>query len=359
VTEKEYAHGTMGTVIRGSVYRVHYDDCYTNEYTALRAERTIGEEKYDLFEQNCEHTTTWSKTGLYSSDQFDSCLASFWKMAFAIFLRAGIISVIWVIQNCYQPDLGIPQSVANAAAGPATLMALFFAAYSIYRGWGKIKPYAKPAWRQPGADWTEACRKDCAIAFFACCCCRQPICSRFACCVCMFACLCCSLCDATCTFWAKKLRACRIPCCGRPFASVLGLIVASVFREMLAVTLPLGVIVHDDYFVWYISERRGVYLSADPASNRAGIMILHVLLSYIVIWPIAVLLARCVRAPFESGYCYPSRRREGHKHDMDYMDRPWIVHDEIVQVNPAAGKYGRYHTSVPIQDSTYSAVVMM
>ena len=72
ITETEYFHRKMNSLKRGTFYRISHDDCYTDEYTALRAERTVGEEKYDFFEQNCEHTVVWCKTGLHSSEQVTS-----------------------------------------------------------------------------------------------------------------------------------------------------------------------------------------------------------------------------------------------------------------------------------------------
>jgi len=94
----------------GTVYRIVHDDCYTDDYTALRAQRSVGEEKYDFFEQNCEHSATWCKTGLPSSDQLQSCCTSVGKVAFAIFLRAVMLAVLWLLQisNVVEDSSSVP-----------------------------------------------------------------------------------------------------------------------------------------------------------------------------------------------------------------------------------------------------------
>ena len=41
----------------GAFYRQVYDDSYTDEYAVLRAQKSIGEQKYDIVEENCEHSS--------------------------------------------------------------------------------------------------------------------------------------------------------------------------------------------------------------------------------------------------------------------------------------------------------------
>jgi len=47
-----------------------YDDCYPHDYALLRAAKSFGEKKYDIFEQNCEHSTMWS---VYTRPAYISC----------------------------------------------------------------------------------------------------------------------------------------------------------------------------------------------------------------------------------------------------------------------------------------------
>jgi len=55
----------------GALYRVVYDDAYTDPYVVLRAKRTKGQRKYDILGQNCEHSSHWCKTGIQDSKQVD------------------------------------------------------------------------------------------------------------------------------------------------------------------------------------------------------------------------------------------------------------------------------------------------
>ena len=64
----------------GSLYRVVYDDSYTDRYAVLRASKSFGQKKYDVFEQNCEHSTRWCKTGIRDSVQMETCFTSAGKV---------------------------------------------------------------------------------------------------------------------------------------------------------------------------------------------------------------------------------------------------------------------------------------
>ena len=62
------AHRCM-TFCAGALYRVVYDDSYSDEYVVVRAARTYGQRKYDILGQNCEHSSHWCKTGIRDSKQ--------------------------------------------------------------------------------------------------------------------------------------------------------------------------------------------------------------------------------------------------------------------------------------------------
>ena len=87
-------------------YRITYEDCYTNEYTALRAERCIGEDQYSVYNRNCEHASYWSKTGLRKSDQVKTCCRSVWKTFLADGLRLVNMLLLMVFQGIYEEREG-------------------------------------------------------------------------------------------------------------------------------------------------------------------------------------------------------------------------------------------------------------
>jgi len=90
----------------GIPYRVTYDDCYTNEYTALRAERSIDEEQYHVTNRNCEHLSYWCKTGLPGSDQVKTLTRSTWKTFLAYILRVVNILLLTVFQVIHEKREG-------------------------------------------------------------------------------------------------------------------------------------------------------------------------------------------------------------------------------------------------------------
>ena len=82
----------------GALYRVLYDDCYTDEYALLRAKKSFGEKKYDIFEQNCEHSARWCKTGIHDSIQMEVCFTTAGKAALIVILRLISLLMLWLLQ---------------------------------------------------------------------------------------------------------------------------------------------------------------------------------------------------------------------------------------------------------------------
>jgi len=88
----------------GSLFRVVYDDCYTNDYVLLRAKKVFGQRKYDIFEHNCEHSSRWCKTGIHDSVQMDACFTTAGKAALVVALRLVSLVVLWLLQLTQPPQ---------------------------------------------------------------------------------------------------------------------------------------------------------------------------------------------------------------------------------------------------------------
>lgn len=345
VTVHELKHTSMASLLRGTVYRIKYDDCYTNEYAALRAQRTVGEEKYDFFEQNCEHAAKWCKTGLHGSDQLTSGFAALGvKVILRVILRALVLSVLWMLQFCRfvqgswtTEGLWIERGINIAYM---SIVVTVYTVYSIYKDCSRMKSSVGPSLREPHDDSMESFRKDCTNSFFSCCCNRHPKCSRLTCSVCCLACFCCSLCQATFTYCAWKIHLCSVPCCGRPVADSFRLVLSSFVREVVAASGAFLVVwFMDDIVPWF--EGRGVIVSGDAAINRAVIVIIAIMVVSLVTYPLGVLLARWVEGLTECCCCpwyHPS-----HPADFNYDENlPYScpVHEEIVDIS---GRNGDYH----------------
>jgi len=90
----------------GIPYRITYEDSYTNEYVALRAERSLDEEQYHVFNRNCEHASYWCKTGLHGSDQVVTLSRSIWKTVFAYGLRILNMALLVAFQMIHEEREG-------------------------------------------------------------------------------------------------------------------------------------------------------------------------------------------------------------------------------------------------------------
>ena len=129
----------------GIPYRITFEDCYTDEYTALRAEKCIGEKHYNPLSRNCEHSSQWCKTGLSKSDQVVTWFSSVAKPLFAFGLR--ILSVILI--PVYQ---GMPRSKGEGSKSNCrrveefvygvylTIVFLLFLVWSLHRECKNLKP---------------------------------------------------------------------------------------------------------------------------------------------------------------------------------------------------------------------------
>ncbi|MEG4243744.1 MULTISPECIES: lecithin retinol acyltransferase family protein [unclassified Microcoleus] len=62
ISKKDFASGNKINV-------KEYGKCYSDDSVVRRAEGRLGEKRYDIFSNNCEHFAYWCKTGKYKSEQ--------------------------------------------------------------------------------------------------------------------------------------------------------------------------------------------------------------------------------------------------------------------------------------------------
>jgi hypothetical protein len=68
ITRTSYELFSWGSQVRP----IYHDICYVADVVIGRAESRLGEQRYDLFFNNCEHFATWCKTGRSESAQLTS-----------------------------------------------------------------------------------------------------------------------------------------------------------------------------------------------------------------------------------------------------------------------------------------------
>ena len=84
------------------LYRVNYKDCYTNEYTVLRARTLENENRYNMIERNCEHFSRWCKTGSDSSSQISVLWTSIGKILVGTGLRLAGLLVLFLMESLFE-----------------------------------------------------------------------------------------------------------------------------------------------------------------------------------------------------------------------------------------------------------------
>ena len=120
----------------GALYRLVYDDSYTNDYAVLRALKSFGEKKYDVFEQNCEHSTRWCKTGIHDSIQMEVCFTTLGKIAVIVLLRLISLIMLWLLQLSHESQPQSERSREQERLINAVYMAFIafvFFVYSLYQ----------------------------------------------------------------------------------------------------------------------------------------------------------------------------------------------------------------------------------
>lgn len=87
----------IAQVVRGEcqlqdgLYLIKHKDCLSAEKVVLRARERLGENQYDLLENNCEHFAMWCKTGIKSSEQVKNLLETIEKNLFEEIVKNVIL----------------------------------------------------------------------------------------------------------------------------------------------------------------------------------------------------------------------------------------------------------------------------
>ena len=224
-----------------------YDDSYTDEYVMLRATKTDGERKYDIFEQNCEHSARWCKTGIHESVQMEACFTTAWKAALVVCLRLISLIVLWLLQLSEPQDEKSRKLERVVSVVYMAAIGFLFFLYSLYLGCREIRPKVPVEHHDTDVCGIEEVRRRCADVTYKKCCCRQ--CGGAVMGVCFASCFLCSLFDACCSVCRKNVQCRRNMICRRRPSIVIGLTVRIFFREVIAAAGPLLVVYFEEEIV--------------------------------------------------------------------------------------------------------------
>lgn len=135
--------------LHGTPYRITYDDCYTAEYAALRAEKRLSEKHYNVLNRNCEHYSHWCKTGLSKSDQIVTCFSFVAKSILTFGLRVFNMVLLIVFQVIHESRERMRNETDRKAferfehiitSTYILLVFLLFLVYSMYTKCKRLKP---------------------------------------------------------------------------------------------------------------------------------------------------------------------------------------------------------------------------
>jgi len=278
--------------LSGTLYRLVYDDCYTNQYAVLRAAKSFGEKKYDIFEQNCEHSTMWCKTGIHDSRQMEVCFTTAGKAALIVCLRMITLLILWMLQLSWESQpvterLIQQERILNAVY--MSFIACLFLVYSLYKSCSWIAPVVPEKPHNTDVCGIESGRRRCADATYkCCCCCGIPRCDAIVMGLCCASCFFCSLFDACRSACDKNIQCGPRTICRRPSSVVIGLFIRIFIREMIAAAGPL--------LVLYYEEE--ITINVTTKLNQSIVIILTIIAASIVAYLIGALIGVLVEAMF-------------------------------------------------------------
>jgi len=275
----------------GELYRLVYDDSYTNDYVVLRTLKSFGEKKYDVFEHNCEHSTRWCKTGIHDSIQMEVCFTTAGKIAVIVLLRLISLIMLWLLQLSHESQPRSERSREQERLINAVYMvfiAFVFFAYSLYHSYKRIWPKETEKRHDTDLCGIEAGRRWCADVTHKHCCCGARSCNAVVLALCCVSCMMCSMTDAFCSVCRKNIQCGATAICLRPPSVMIGLFLRIFVREVIAATGPLLVV----YFEEEIGSRFG------SREEKAGIIILAIIGASLVAYVIGALLGVWIEALF-------------------------------------------------------------
>lgn len=175
IVETKLSYAKCMSFMKGTMYRLYYVDSYTNEYSLLRAIKSLSEKKYDIFEQNCEHSSRWCKTGIHDSIQMEICFTTAGKAALIVGLRLVSLVMLWLLQLSRETqhlDAERPRTqerILNVVY-MACVGCVFFA-YSLYQSCLQIRAKVSEEYHDTDLCGIESGRRWCADGAHKCCCC--------------------------------------------------------------------------------------------------------------------------------------------------------------------------------------------
>jgi len=277
-----------------ALYRINYEDCYNSDYTALRARRLLGESRYNMVERNCEHFSSWCKTGLSNSGQVSILSQSLRKAVITICLRLAALAILALIQYSHEEfeeevkDRKWYEKVEKVLTCFYIVgVTILFVIHLLITSGSRLAAHPnRRRCHDSKNPWS------CAKQYVTCTNNRR----------CLWRCICCSLCSCfnlscqgfVCLFtWCKYIKCSPFTCCRRPGNLACGLCFRILLREIPGLIGTLCIIVNEDTLFKGFSPVKGTL-----------VIMLCIMVVQLVGYVFGVFLGRLVEALFECKWCY-------------------------------------------------------
>jgi len=277
-----------------TLYRINYQDCYNADYTVLRAQKLLYENRYDLFRRNCEHFSSWCKTGSTKSKQVSIFWASFGKIVITSVLRLTALFILFLIQWSHEEleQKSRRQKILETVLTMLTCIylcgvTLLFVIYLLVTSGSKLAV-------DPRSTKLDDPENPCScVKLYDYC--TNDRCSSWRC-------FCCTACSCYTLFcgvviglftWCKHITCSPFTCCRRPGNVACGLFFRIFFREVPGLIVTICIVVFEDKIT-----------SNKSAIVRTGILMAWIVGAQIFLYAVgAICLGRWVEAACDNSDC--------------------------------------------------------
>ena len=294
-----------------TLYRVNYHDCYSSDYTVLRAKTLLYEMRYNLLKRNCEHFSRWCKTGSKTSSQVSMFWTSLGKLVLTVLLKAaGLLVVLGLLQYAHESQEGNVrhqsqlQIVQNRLLSIyIVVMTLLFVVYLLKTSCSRLGTVilddsTHPCWklllRCFSDDSVDSCFNRCMPTKNS----REL--TQYTCCILMS---CYTFCQLLCCGVCKHVQCCPCICYRRHGHLAFGLFARIFIRELIASAGTTIVILNEDLIT-------DCFMQYSPAA-RTSLLMLFALVAHIVGYIFGILIGRWVEG--RCHYCCRICSRPSHR----------------------------------------------
>jgi len=247
-----------------NLYRINHTDSYNADYTVLRARKMLGEEMYNMLEQNCEHFSSWCKTGSTKSNQVNIWTSLGGRVAATIILRVIALRILFEIhllheiseQMCQgnrtvtKDSCVIYETVERVLTSVYIVVATMIFVIHLVVTSGQLPSGDPGSENNDHYNLCPCCPRNCSEVHYCSECCQSSYDWCLRCCYClgrMFSVLCCRAVQCLfCITWCRHIGCCPCTCCRRPGKLACGVFWRIFIREVPGMVATIVIVVLEE-----------------------------------------------------------------------------------------------------------------